>query len=400
MPKWKAFVGKTEPQILYESDHAQVLNKGPLWLCEWNSHGSKSFGTRSSRGSLHHDTRSWQQVVDSGKSEPLDVYVARKFQDDMACQWWDAQRKHEDSGASAAGFVHRLDLRTSGCILRAKNSWSFEQLKHQLRRGWMKKVYTCLVHGTIPPNCVHVFVSNLTYDRHTRSTFVDEHACDNSAETWVRCSKHLIGECSRRYSLCDVQIVTGRTHQIRAHMSLTGTPLVTDFKYNENFAREDAEWCPRLFLHARRLCFWDGDQEVSVEAPLPCDLTHALERLILESDFGDNPSGDFDAYMSASRSPKSHMPGESEPVPKEPDFPMLSGALCSDIIEARRVSGGAVSLSSLVRNVNIRYKLRVLQYGGADLKDIDRLELFIRDRIANFDQNEEDGTAEVLDLLQ
>uniref|UniRef100_A0A0G4I2C6 Pseudouridine synthase RsuA/RluA-like domain-containing protein n=1 Tax=Chromera velia CCMP2878 TaxID=1169474 RepID=A0A0G4I2C6_9ALVE len=81
-----------------------------------------------------------------------------------------------------------------------------------------------------------------------------------------------------RYTLVRVRIATGRTHQIRCHLEHLGHPLVADSKYaGPEVAALDSDWCPRMFLHARKLRFVDLESRViDIRAPLPPDLWEAL----------------------------------------------------------------------------------------------------------------------------
>merc|ERR1712187_102313 len=78
-----------------------------------------------------------------------------------------------------------------------------------------------------------------------------------------------------------VQIVTGRKHQIRVHLSSSGYPVVCDWRYGREHISSDLEWCSRNFLHRYRLAFEDlaGVKQVVVE-PLTPDLRDALRALV------------------------------------------------------------------------------------------------------------------------
>lgn len=199
-------------------------------------------------------------------------------------------------------LVHRLDKETSGLLLIAKKRSALVVLQEQLRARETGKTYAALVIGAWPASrkvidvALHKF---LTGDGERRVQAVLRQAQDDRdpstssgsegkrSITLVRVARALPG-----YSLLDVTIKTGRTHQIRVHLTHEGHPIVGDDKYgdfalNKAFARGDAvPGCrfDRMFLHARRLRFTHpaSGEVLELEAPLPAEceaLIHALAAL-------------------------------------------------------------------------------------------------------------------------
>ncbi len=183
-------------------------------------------------------------------------------------------------------LVHRLDKETSGLLLIAKKRSALVALQDQLRARETGKTYAALVIGAWPASrkvidvALHKF---LTGDGERRVQAVAADAGRRSI-TLVRVARALPG-----YSLLDVTIKTGRTHQIRVHLTHEGHAIVGDDKYgdfalNKAFARGDAvPGCrfDRMFLHARRLRFTHpaSGEVLELEAPLPAEceaLIHAL----------------------------------------------------------------------------------------------------------------------------
>merc|ERR1712187_518770 len=80
-------------------------------------------------------------------------------------------------------------------------------------------------------------------------------------------------------SLVECRPLTGRTHQIRAHMAHRGWPLVSDTKYGKKQGIRDTQWCPRLFLHCLRLSYSGKEFAFDVSDPLPPDLAQALRQV-------------------------------------------------------------------------------------------------------------------------
>jgi 23S rRNA pseudouridine955/2504/2580 synthase len=188
--------------------------------------------------------------------------------------------------------VHRLDKETSGLLLIAKKRSALVALQDQLRqRGGdkaMVKTYAALVTGAWPANrkvidvALHKF---LTADGERRVRAVaDDHDDGRRSITLVR-----IAQTFKAFTLLDVTIKTGRTHQIRVHLTHEGHAIVGDEKYGDfalNKAVARGEAVPglrfdRMFLHARRLRFThpDSGEVIALEAPLPAEckvLIHAL----------------------------------------------------------------------------------------------------------------------------
>ena len=82
------------------------------------------------------------------------------------------------------------------------------------------------------------------------------------------------------YTLVECRPVTGRTHQIRAHMASLGHPLVSDTKYKTKLGKRQLKWCGRLFLHALRITLTDVEgAPLEVAAPLPTDLASCLDAM-------------------------------------------------------------------------------------------------------------------------
>jgi 23S rRNA pseudouridine955/2504/2580 synthase len=175
-------------------------------------------------------------------------------------------------------LVHRLDKETSGLLLVAKKRSALTALQDQFRSRETGKTYAALVIGDWPVSRKVIDVP--LYKFLTREGERRVRATGTGAEEGKR-SITLV-QVVRRYegfTLLDVTIKTGRTHQIRVHLAHEGHPILGDDKYgdfelNKSLAR--GERCPglrfaRMFLHARRLAFdhpADG-RRVELQAPLP-----------------------------------------------------------------------------------------------------------------------------------
>ena len=196
------------------------------------------------------------------------------------------QLRQARPGARMLELVHRLDRDTSGVLLVAKKRSALTRLQDQFRDRETGKTYLAMVKGQWPSNKKVIDLPLQRYlipngvgegERRVRIAAKDD-ANAQRAITLVRVSR-LVGD----YSLLEVTIKTGRTHQIRVHLASQGYTIIGDDKYG------DFEWNKRLaamgmkrmFLHAWRLQFvhpQTGRSE-TVEAGLPPELQHFIDHV-------------------------------------------------------------------------------------------------------------------------
>jgi 23S rRNA pseudouridine955/2504/2580 synthase len=175
-------------------------------------------------------------------------------------------------------LVHRLDRDTSGCLIVAKRRSALRALHEQLRAGSMNKRYLALVRGPWQgaSRSVTAALRKNQLQGGERLVRVDE-AGKEALSRFNPLSTH--GPAT----LVDVELKTGRTHQIRVHAAYIGHPLAGDVKYGDaDFNRLMKQFgLRRLFLHAHRIEFTDPavDRVVSVTAPLCQDLRAVLDKL-------------------------------------------------------------------------------------------------------------------------
>lgn len=175
-------------------------------------------------------------------------------------------------------LVHRLDRETSGCLLIAKRRSELRMLHELLRSGAVDKHYLALVRGRWMLGDKRIEASLLKNQLRSGERIVTVDAEGKAADSRFRPV-----EIQAEASLMEVQLGTGRTHQIRVHGAHVGHPLAGDEKYGDpDFNRRMRELgLKRLFLHAHSIGFADPEtgREVHVSAPLPDDLRAVLERL-------------------------------------------------------------------------------------------------------------------------
>jgi 23S rRNA pseudouridine1911/1915/1917 synthase len=183
--------------------------------------------------------------------------------------------------ADRPGIVHRLDKDTSGVLLIAKTPEALEALARQFRARTTEKRYTALVHGS--PKTVRGTIDKpIGRDGRDRKRMSVQSARGRAAFTEWRVRERFPGA-----TLLDVAPKTGRTHQIRVHLASLGHPIVGDAIYGGRRRAATAPSgvilaaCPRQALHAASLAFVHPatGERMTIEAPLPTDLSEVVEAL-------------------------------------------------------------------------------------------------------------------------
>ncbi len=168
------------------------------------------------------------------------------------------------------GIVHRLDRYTSGVLLVAKNDAAHHHLAAQFAGRQIEKVYLTLVHGNVTQQSGRV-ERPIARDPVRRVRMTAKLSKGRAAWSEYRVLRRFAG-----YTFLEVKIGTGRTHQIRVHLSSIGHPVAGDRLYGAPAGDHG-----RYFLHAHRICFQSpaGGEPVVVVSPLPADLEAWLATL-------------------------------------------------------------------------------------------------------------------------
>ncbi len=176
--------------------------------------------------------------------------------------------------AERQGIVHRLDVGTTGLMVVAKSEMAYSVLKRAFREREVEKRYHAVVQGHLDPL------------RGTVDAPVDRHPTQDYRWAVVSGGKPSIThydtlEAFRSASLLDIRLETGRTHQIRVHMSALRHPCVGDLTYGADPTLSARLGLSRQWLHARQLSFLHPrtSTEVTFVSDYPDDLEHALEVL-------------------------------------------------------------------------------------------------------------------------
>ncbi|MGP0071329.1 MAG: RluA family pseudouridine synthase [Bryobacteraceae bacterium] len=173
-------------------------------------------------------------------------------------------------GELRPGIVHRLDRFTSGVILVARNDAAHRNLAEQFASRQVEKIYVALVHGRVKNDQGRI-TTPIARDPAARVRMTARLAHGRHATTSYQVLKRF-----EKFTLLEVKIGTGRTHQIRVHLASIHHPVAGDKLYGA-----PASELGRYFLHARQIAFTSpsAGERITVSAPLPPDLENFLGTL-------------------------------------------------------------------------------------------------------------------------
>lgn len=171
-------------------------------------------------------------------------------------------------------LVNRLDMHTSGIVIVAKNAFSQEEISKQMKANHTKKEYICVVHGDFASDDgeINLPIGRPSVDDVARAVMANGKP---SVTRYELISRFSYGE--RRFSLLRIHLLTGRTHQIRVHMSHIGHPVVGDDLYGGEFPLlidRQALHCEYFFLSHPIT-----GAPVELHAPLPADIARLIDKL-------------------------------------------------------------------------------------------------------------------------
>lgn len=171
------------------------------------------------------------------------------------------------------GVVHRLDKDTSGVLIFAKTNEAYRWLVKQFKSRNIRKIYLALVDGH-PPTPTGRIEAPIERDTAVRTRMT----VGLRGQGKPAVSEYFESQRYKKHSLLEVHPITGRTHQIRVHLSYIGVPVVGDMLYGH---RHTSIKLNRFFLHAKSLAVrLPGDRALrEFEAPLPNELQDVLNTL-------------------------------------------------------------------------------------------------------------------------
>ncbi|MFN0278874.1 MAG: RluA family pseudouridine synthase [Pyrinomonadaceae bacterium] len=255
--------------IVFEDEYLVVINK-PAGMVVHPGAGVES-GTLANAIAWHF--KSEPPAVAGGLTQPLDRSIDTSIQ---------LQPPATAGGSDRVGIVHRLDKDTSGLIVVAKTDEIHEALSAQFRERQIYKSYVALVHGSPDTNSGKI-EAPIARNKHNRLRMKVATNGRSALSLWKVRKRYA------KFTLLDVEIKTGRTHQIRVHMAYINHPVVGDAIYNEgrdntvadiNF-RNAIKSLGRFFLHAEKLSFTHPvtKERMDFTVSLPQELSDFLKKL-------------------------------------------------------------------------------------------------------------------------
>lgn len=218
-------------EVVYEDNHIIIVNKKPGEIVQGDKTGDKPL------------------------SESLKEWIKEKY---------------AKPGNVFVGVVHRIDRPVGGLVVFAKTSKALTRLNEMLRKGEIHKTYWALVEGH-PEQSEATLEDMLVSDGRINKTFRVRPGDKDAKKCVLKYKTIAKGD---RYTLLEVNLLTGRKHQIRCQLSSIGHPIKGDLKYGARRSNPDGG----ISLLARRIEFVHpvSKQHISVEAPVPKDMQKVL----------------------------------------------------------------------------------------------------------------------------
>ncbi|MBD5279784.1 MAG: RluA family pseudouridine synthase [Bacteroides sp.] len=173
------------------------------------------------------------------------------------------KEKYNKPGNVFCGVVHRIDRPVGGVVVFAKTSKALTRLNDMLRNGDIHKTYWALVEGHLEKD-EDTLTDYLISDGRLNKTFIAKPENKDAKKAVLKYKTVAKGD---RYTLLEVNLLTGRKHQIRCQLAATGHPIKGDLKYGARRSNPDGS----ISLLARKIEFTHpvSKEQISVEAPIP-----------------------------------------------------------------------------------------------------------------------------------
>ena len=171
----------------------------------------------------------------------------------------------EQENAFAPALINRIDRNTGGIVMAAKNAETLRIMNEKVKHREMDKLYLCVVCG-VPEKKSDTLTGYLEKNESQNRVYITNRRTDESRS--IR-TKYTVLETRRDFSLLEVELLTGRTHQIRAQLSHAGLPVLGDDRYGDRAANR-AHGAAHQRLWCERVAFEDGEfAGLALEAAAP-----------------------------------------------------------------------------------------------------------------------------------
>ena len=169
--------------------------------------------------------------------------------------------KPDEENSFTPALVNRIDRNTGGIVIAAKNAESLRIMNAQMKqRTNLKKFYLCICHGIMERDS-GLLEGYLLKDEKKNTVKILKHPCDGAKE--IRTKYKVLGrDYDKQLSLVEVELMTGRTHQIRAHFASIGHPLLGDGKYGTNKLNKDFGYRKQCLYSYKLLFMFDESADI------------------------------------------------------------------------------------------------------------------------------------------
>lgn len=211
-------------EVIYEDNHIIIVNKAPGEIVQGDKTGDKPL---------------------------LDIVK----------EW--IKETHAKPGNVFLGVVHRLDRPVGGLVIFAKTSKALSRLNDMFRNGKVHKTYWALTRNH-PPKDADLLTHYITTVERNNKSYASMTPKNGAKESKLRYRTIAVGD---RLNLIEIELLTGRKHQIRVQMSSIGCPIKGDLKYGDKRSNPDGS----ISLIARRITFIHpvSGKEIDITAPVP-----------------------------------------------------------------------------------------------------------------------------------
>ena len=210
--------------ILYEDNHIIIINKHPGEIVQGDRTGDKPL------------VELLKDFIKERDAKPGNVFM---------------------------GVVHRLDRPVGGTVIFAKTSKALSRLNDMLRKGEIHKTYWALTRG-VPPRQSDTLINHIKTIESNNKSYIVNKPDANTKEAKLRYKLLARGD---HYNLLEIELITGRKHQIRVQLSAIGCPIKGDLKYGDRRSNPDGS----ISLLARHIQFIHpvSGKDISITAPVP-----------------------------------------------------------------------------------------------------------------------------------